>query len=376
MRKLEHYGVRGVIKDWFSTYLLDRIQTTQIGSGISNKEQMLSGVPQGSVLGPLLFLIYINDMYKSSNKLTFYLFADDTNLLYADKNLKSLENIVNIELSKISNWLTANKLFQNIKKSNYVIFHPYQKKPNYQVDLKMLDTSTNTYAYLERKSCVRYLGVLIDSNLSWKDHINHIVAKISRLIGVIAKLRHFVPTQTLLNIYRSLIQPHMSYGIVVWGYAAQTHLDKLLKLQKRALRLIYFGQYLSHTIPFFCLSNILPINMLCFKATSILMHDVSNNITPQNISKQFIYSNIIHKHNTRSSLRDNYFIKFTKLQKQRNSFLGMGTRIWNILPTELRDLTKKDFGKTLHRELLDILLKKDDFINQMDLLKEMDKYLE
>ena len=138
LRNLEHYGVRGIINDWFSTYLLDRIQTTQIGSGISNKDQMLTGVPQGSVLGPLLFLIYVNDIYKLSNKLTFYLFADDTNLLYADKNLKSLENIVNIELSKICNWLTANKLFLNIKKSNYVIFHPYQKKPNYQIDLKCL----------------------------------------------------------------------------------------------------------------------------------------------------------------------------------------------------------------------------------------------
>jgi hypothetical protein len=92
--------------------------------------------------------------------------------------------------------------------------------------------------------------------------------------------------------------------------------------------------------------------MLCLKATSISMHDVSNNITPPNISNQFIYSNIIHKHNTRSSLKDIYFIKLTKLRKQNNSFLGVGARIWNTLPTELRDLTKKDFGKILHRKLL------------------------
>jgi hypothetical protein len=193
------------------------------------------------------------------------------------------------------------------------------------------------------------LDILIDSNLSCKNHINHIAVKISQLIGVIAKLRHFVPTRTLLNIYRSLILPHMSYGIVVWGHAAQTHLDKLLKLQKRALRLIYFGQYFSQTIPFFCSSNILPINMLCFKTTSILMHDVSNNITPPNISNQFIYSNIIHKHNTRYSLKDNYFIKLTKLQKQNNSFLGVGARTWNTLPIlnyVTYSLTKKDSAKS------------------------------
>ena len=116
LEKLHRYGIRGIIKrHWFFSYLLGRIQTIRMGVNISDKEETLSGVPQGSVLGPLLFLIYINDIYNSSDKLTFSLFADDTNLLYADKNLKTLENIVNTELHNIYNWLTANKLSLNIK---------------------------------------------------------------------------------------------------------------------------------------------------------------------------------------------------------------------------------------------------------------------
>ena len=124
LKKLNHYGIRGIINDWFSLYLLGRSQVTEIDSNLSTINKISCGVPQGSVLGPLLFLIYINDFHNSSEKLSFYLFADDTNLLYADKNLKSLEKMVNNELVRVPDWLNANKLTLNAKKSNFVIFHP------------------------------------------------------------------------------------------------------------------------------------------------------------------------------------------------------------------------------------------------------------
>ena len=124
LKKLNHYGIRGIINDWFSSYLLGHSQVTEIDSNLSTINKISCGVPQGSVLGPLLFLIYINDFHNSSEKLSFYLFADDTNLLYADKNLKSLEKTVNNELVRVSDWLNANKLTLNAKKSNFVIFHP------------------------------------------------------------------------------------------------------------------------------------------------------------------------------------------------------------------------------------------------------------
>ena len=175
LQKLSHCAIRGIINDWFTSYLIGRKQITEIGPrNKSSKEILLSGVPQGSVLGPLLFLIYVNDICNSCNQLKFYLFADDTNLLYADKNLKSLESTVNNELSKVYAWLIANKLSLNIKKSNFVIFRPRQKKLPYQVHLKVIDHLSNSYVSLECKSYVKYLGVLVDENLSWKHHIFHI----------------------------------------------------------------------------------------------------------------------------------------------------------------------------------------------------------
>ena len=125
--KLNYYGFRGIVNQWFSSYLSNRTQSTEIGSHISSKLNINCGVPQGSVLGPLLFLLYINDIQYCSSKLQFFLFADDTNALYAHKDLKTLELIVNAKLHNLYNWLTSNKLSLNIMKSNVVIFRPYQK---------------------------------------------------------------------------------------------------------------------------------------------------------------------------------------------------------------------------------------------------------
>ena len=164
------------------------------------KLKLSFAAPQGSLLGPLLVLIYINDIYRVSSKLNFYLFADDTNILYANNNLKSLECVVNEELRKVCEWLNTNKLSLNTSKSDYVIFHPFQRKRDYNVTLQMYDND--------------YLVVLIDSHLSWRYHIDYISSKISEGVGIIARLRHFVPNSTLLKIYRSLIEPYISYGLI------------------------------------------------------------------------------------------------------------------------------------------------------------------
>ena len=206
------------------------------------------------MLGPLLFLLYVNDLCRSSDKLSFYLFADDTNLLYADRDINSLERVVNAELSKVQEWLVANRLTLNAKKSNFVIFHPYRKKLDLDVILKISDIETNDFVLLDQKTYIKYLGILIDSNLTWKYHISYITSKISKTIGVIARLRHFVPTSTLLTLYRSLLSPYLLYDFTVWGQAPQICLNQILVLQKRALRRIYFAPYRSSAVCFLRLS--------------------------------------------------------------------------------------------------------------------------
>ena len=262
LKKLNHYGIRGIINDWFSSYLLGRSQVTGIDSNLSTINKISYGVPQGSVLGPLLFLIDINDFHNSSAKFSFYLFADDRNLLYADKNLKSLEKTVNNELVRASDWLNANKLTLNANKSNFVIFLPHQRKMDHSVNILMFDNSNHILTCLECKDHVKYLGVLLDSHLSWKYHIDNVAVKVSRIIGVIARVRHLVPFTILLSVYRSLILPYLSYGLAAWGQAAKSHLQKIILLQKRVLRLMYFSEPRAHAVPLFTSSKILPLNML------------------------------------------------------------------------------------------------------------------
>ena len=266
--KLYHYGIREVINSWFSSYLKSRAQTTLISNCVSNKEVTLCGVPQGSVLGPLPFLIYINDICESSKIFKFILFADDTNLLYADKEM--LETVVNTELRKVCEWLVINKLTLNIKKSNFVIFRPHQKSLNFQPVINMLDYDSNQYIPLECKEYVKYLGIIIDCKLNWKYHINYVTLKISKTVGIISKLRYYIPNNTLLDIKKSLISPYLPYGIVAWGNAATVHIQKLLVLQKRALRLMNFKSYQDHAVPLFLSTGILPVTMIYVKESSII----------------------------------------------------------------------------------------------------------
>ena len=132
---------------------------------------------------------------------------------------------------------------------------------------------------MENKEYVKYLGVLIDSTLSWKHNINYIVCKISKTVGVIANIRRFVPSDKLLKIYYSLIFPYIHYSIVTWGQAAETQMSKILLLQKRVLRFINGMKYRAHTIPLFIPANILPVIMMYLKSVAAQMHDLSSGIT-------------------------------------------------------------------------------------------------
>ncbi len=201
IQKLEHYGISGTALNWFKSYLSDRSQPVSIENELSDEQEVYYGVPQGSVLGPLLFLIYINDILFSSNILNFRLFADDTSIIYSHPDLKAPESTVNRELNKVSDWLIANRLTLNTGKSNFLVIHSKQKKRNHNI--KMCINSN----YLEEKEYVKYLGVLIDKNLSWASHIQQNKLKISKNLGILAKLRHNVTKPILRNIYNAFILP-------------------------------------------------------------------------------------------------------------------------------------------------------------------------
>ena len=206
--------------------------------------------------------------------------------------------------------------------------------------------------------------MLIDENLSWKHHILHIASKISTSIGIIARLRHFVPLNTLQHIYRSLIQPYLLYGITAWGRADKIHRNKILCLQKRALRLVFFGDYKAHAVPFFISSSLLPLNLLYSESVAVLMYDVSNNTSPPQISNLFNYQHNIHSHNTRSSTRGNFFLEYSRLDKQNMSFSRNGR---NNLSNEIRQMPKVKFKHNIHKMLLQKLSEANGYIDLLDL---------
>ena len=170
LSKLEFYGIRGVFKDLFTSYLRNRMQMMSLASVNSDIQTVCCGVPQGSVLGPLLFLICINDFHNCSELLDFHLFADDASLFFKHKDINILESEINSELANVHNWLSANQLSLNIEKSNLSFFIQCKKEfPKRLYHLSFINNQS-----LTEENCIRYLAVYIDSNISWKSHINYI----------------------------------------------------------------------------------------------------------------------------------------------------------------------------------------------------------
>ena len=252
--KLSHYGVRGKALEWFRSYLSNRRQYVFLNDHTSNMQNVNCGVPQGSLLGPLLFIIYINDFCKSSDVLSFILFADDSNLFYSHRNPNSLVNVVNSELEKVTQWIKANKLSLNLQKNKYMLFS------------NSIDTLPKNIIFddtpLEVVLFITFLGITVDNKLSWKYHIDNTCKIISRNIGIINKLKFHFPTSSLLMLYSSLILPYLNYGILTWGNTQQTLLNRLLLLQKKSLRIIYHSAPLSHTDPLFVNGRLLKTNDL------------------------------------------------------------------------------------------------------------------
>ena len=186
-----------------------------------------------------------NDFHNCSDIFEFNIFADDTNLFHANANLVNLEITINRNLEKIFDWLAANKLSLNIDKTNFVLFHPPQRTPNHAIALFINNSQ------IKQEKYIKYLGIFLDSNLRWKSHITHISNKIKRCIGVISKIRNFVGLHILQQLYYTLIYPYLTYALPVWGNTYQSNLDTLIRLQKKAVRIMTFSSFRAHSTPLF-----------------------------------------------------------------------------------------------------------------------------
>ena len=245
LQKLEHYSVRGNVLNWFSSYLCNRKQYASVNGATSNQLIITCGVPQGSVLGPLLF-IYINDLPTVSRCLSFCLFADDLNIYFNSGDLFTLQKVMNWELKKVKKWLDAIQLAPalNIEKTNFVIFHSPQRKIEENTVIKFMRKK------ISRKTSVKFLGILLDAHLSWKQQITELSKKLARTIGILYKIRHFVLLETPV-LYFSLFYSFVSYGIAVWGLTHKSLLNPLIISKKKVVRMMCFEEPTAHTEPLF-----------------------------------------------------------------------------------------------------------------------------
>ena len=243
IKKLELYGIRGLSLSWFISYLENRCQQVLCNGTLSKVKSLRCGVPQGSILGPLLFLLYINDLPNASKLLHFILFADDTNVFASHTSLNHLIDLINTELSLVADWFQSNRLSLNISKTNFILFCSHRKPiPNINIDIHI-----NQQQITQVKSC-KFLGVYIDSHLTWKDHIHYISCKISKSVGIMYRISYVLRSYVLLNLCCSLIYPYLSYCNLVWASNYHSRLKSLSVLQRRAVRIVAKKLYCIDTV--------------------------------------------------------------------------------------------------------------------------------
>jgi hypothetical protein len=228
IQKLEHYGIRGITRQWFEDYLKNRKQIVKYNHVKSKAMIIKSGVPQGSILGSILFLLYINHIENCTKLISFILFADDTNIFYSNKCLKTLNKIMQTEIDKVAEWLNANKLSLNTTKTKVILFRSSNKKPKQDIKIKINGNN------IEQVRNTVFLGIVIDECLTWKDHIAKVAKKLIRAAGIIAKIRHFVNRNTVKLIYYALVYPCLIYGNLTWGNTYKNRIQKIMNIQKNS----------------------------------------------------------------------------------------------------------------------------------------------
>jgi len=335
LQKLFHYGFRGTVHKWFGSYLSNRKQYVNFNDCSSDVSVVNIGVPQGSVLGPLLFILYINDMSSSSRVFNFVHFADDTTVFLKDDDVNVLERTVNLELANIDVWLKINRLSLNISKTSYMCI----------TDRKVDDLNIGVAGnQIERVDRAKFLGITLDERLCFRYHVQEVCSHLSRSVGMLRRLSVIVPRRIRLTIYNSLIFSKASYGVAAWGRGCCV--SRIENMLRSAQKCILAGST----------SKIL--NMFTFDSMYQYFTAVKLFKTIRMGEHQYFtaaFGNLVpsHVHNTRFSSGNNFNVPYLSKAKSQKNFYYQSVIIWNRLPEDVKNCTSiVSFKKQLKQYLI------------------------
>lgn len=332
LKKLRYYGIRGVAYDLIQSYLSDRKQCVKSGPHFSVFMDVECGVPQGSILGPLVFLLYVDlpfavDLYS-------ILFADDTCILSSSNCVNTLIRDINMKLNRLNDWFISNKLTVNYTKTNYIVFSGNNRK-RFDGEIKM---GENT---LQRVTSTKYLGIMFDENLNWKSHVSYLCSKITKCCNIMYKLRYLVPLESCISVYNSLFYSRVIYGVTCWGNASNDVINPIRVLQNKVVKTMLCKPFNTRIQSLLSELQILNIKDLFYIEIAKHVHKFYNLLLPEVFNNQFSFVT----GTTRSSSRNDLVVKRTKKEIGKRSSSIIGAVIWNSIPNEIRELQFKGFCK-------------------------------
>lgn len=315
--KLEKIGIRGNINDWLTSYLSDRSLFVKIEDSLSDEYELSIGTPQGSVLGPLIFLLFINDLPEFISLGKIFMYADDTSIIVSATNLEELEDLANVILDQFNMWCYNNRLIINYEKTVCVLFKARSRNIYKNVNIFLNGNHLNLYTE------TKFLGVILDENLSWTRHIDQLCSKLSQSCFAISMLTNSLDRKSLINVYYALFYSKISYNIIAWGQSVD--LQRVFVMQKRVLRIIFHMGYRDSCRDTFRNNKLLTVTSIYLYKLFIYIFSVKNNL-PAHRDK--------HDYNTRN--RNNIYINNYNLALYKKSPMYAGSYMYNKLPSDLK----------------------------------------